>query len=83
MTEWINFKDEMTKITENEPEFDYRKDLKQYKTASDVYKKYPGLAALDSSAIVLLGITAHKASDYDFAGACRALMILDKEKFKL
>ena len=65
--------------------FDYNEDMKQYKSAEDVYKKFGALRRLNKNAICALGLACHNSNniyDREFASACRALIILDKDKFK-
>lgn len=63
-------------------EFDYNKDMLQYKTSRDVYFRYPLLQNLNANEIVKIGLKSSQVKDYEFASACRALMLLDKDKFK-
>ena len=65
--------------------FDYNEDMKQYKSAEDVYKKFGVLRNLNKNDICQLGLICHQSNnihDLEFASACRALIILDKTKFK-
>ena len=63
-------------------DFNYNEDMSKYKTKACIYLKYKFLENLTGNQIISLGLESHKLSDYEFASACRALILLDKEKFK-
>lgn len=64
---------------------DYNEDFKKYKKSEDVYEKFPILTNLNAEQIIGLGLMFHGTNskhDFEFASACRALILLDREKFK-